>query len=97
MKKKGGIFKSKNYSGIQCFYCCKRGYRASECNLKKRAEKIQAQMQNGKDGNEESSASQSTSNVGMAQVDTIGNIADVTALLCHTSLKASTIPPHSSS
>ena len=39
--------KSKD-SSMQCYYCCKRGHKATECRLRERAKKIRTQKGNSK-------------------------------------------------
>ena len=73
--------KSKDKEAMQCYYCCKRGHKATDCKLRERARKARRHEQ--KDNQKKTSkddAAAATANVAVA------TIADAQIWACYTSI-----------
>jgi hypothetical protein len=68
-------------SSMQCYYCCKRGHRATKCRLRERAKKIR------KENRKKGSKDDTSANAAITTAETIdeANIADAEIWACCTS------------
>ena len=69
---------------MQCYYCCKRGHRATDCKLREQAKKIRKQKDNWKRGSKDDAATNVAIATSIPELANEATIADAGLWACYT-------------